>query len=210
MRPELLSLYVKGHERILQREDFLSTYLWLIENVVQSGADSSEIAEIVDRWAVLYREQVEKIYSQHKNLKLAPSDEYRTASDEEKQRMFRGLFIRKLVDAHIRSKRNEAIAEWIIIAIGVTFVVILLVYGNKIENIPTWILIIGILVLFPVLIYLGACILVAQLTVCLKIKRLWKRLKPLFPRPRRIIRLWDRIVFSWIRLSYRARRLLRR
>lgn len=201
MRPELRSLVGKAQERILRREDFLSTYLELMENVAQSGADRSEIAEIVRGWAGIYAKHVERLYPQYKNLKLASNDEYRVASDEDKQRIIRELFIHKLVDAHSRKKRSESNCEWFVIVIGGTLTVLLVMYGDKLYDLPHWIIIVCI-PLLPILMFVGVFIFGAQIAVGMKIERLWKRLKPLFPRPLRIIRLWDKIVFSWRKRSW--------
>ena len=176
MRQELHILVCDAEKRILDREDFLETYLILMENVAQSGADRSEIAEIVNQWAERFNEQVEKIYPQYKNLKLASSDDYRVASDEDKQRIIRELFIHKLIDEYKRQKSSKSIGEWITIIIGLTFVVLLVLYGDKLYDLPHWIIIICI-PLLPFLMLIGIFIFGAQIAIFKKIKRLLKRLK---------------------------------
>jgi len=175
MGPELRILVCDAEKRILDGEDFLETYLILMENVSQSGADRTEIAEIVNRWAKHFNEQVEKIYPQYKNLKHASSDEYRKASDEEKQCIVRELFIHKLIDEYKRQKSSKSISEWITIIIGLTFIVLLVLYGDKLYDLPHWIIIICIF-LSPVFMLIGIFIFGAQFSIYMKIERLCNRL----------------------------------
>ena len=175
MRPELRILVCDAEKRILDGEDFLETYLNLMENVAQSGADRSEIAEIVDRWAKRFNEHVEKIYPQYKNLKLASKDEYRVDSNEDKERIIRELFIHKLIDEYKRQKSSKSIGEWITIIIGLTFIVLLVLYGDKLYDLPHWIIIICIF-LSPVFMLIGIFIFGAQISIYMKIERLCNRL----------------------------------
>ncbi len=128
-------------------------------------------------WAETYREKIKEIYPQHKNLKLARGNQYGIASDDEKERMVQQLFIHKLIHSHRRHQRNKVIAEWILFLIGATFCVLLFVYIDEIKNLPTWIILIAVVVLFPILMFLGVCVFCAQLIAAEKIIGLLKAVK---------------------------------
>ena len=171
-----LKLY-KAQKRVLKGGDWLSEYLSLMHDLALAGSTPTELNEIASLWAAIYRKKVEEIYPQHKNLKLVTGNQYGIASDDEKESMVQQLFIHKLIHAHIRHKRSKAIAEWIIILIGSTFCALLFVYIDEIENLPTWILLVAVVVLFPVLMFLGAFAFSAQVIAAEKIDGLLKVVK---------------------------------
>lgn len=167
----------KAQKRVLKGGDWLSEYLSLMHDLALAGSTPTELNEIASLWAAIYRKKVEEIYPQHKNLKLVTGNQYGIASDDEKESMVQQLFIHKLIYAHIRDKRSKAIAGWIIILIGATFCALLFVYIDEIENLPTWILLVAVVVLFPVLMFLGAFAFSAQVIAAEKIEGLLKVVK---------------------------------
>ncbi len=172
-----LEHYIQARERVLKGGDWLSEYLILMHDLALAGCTPTELNEISSLWAEIYRKKVEEIYPQHKNLKLVTGKQYGIASDDEKESMVKQLFIHKLIHEHIRHKRSKAIAEWIIILIGATFCVFLFVYIDEIENLPTWILLVAVVVLFPILMFLGAFAFSAQVIAAEKIDGLLKAVK---------------------------------
>lgn len=172
-----LELYTQARERVRKGGDWLSEYLLLMQDLALAGYTPTELNETASLWAEIYREKVEEIYPHYNNLKLATGNQYGIASDDEKEHIVRQLFIQKLIHAHRRHKRDKAIGKWIIILIGATFCALLYVYSDEIENLPTWILFVSFVVLFPILMFLGACVFCAQFIAAEKIVGLLKAVK---------------------------------
>ena len=154
--------------------DFLDTYIALMCELYDLGAQAKQVTEIIEHWAEMHKERVASIYPEYKAIKAAePSDDERT-TPAESQRQFEQLVIYRLIDAYRRKQKSEASTDWIMIVVGCIGLSILASVLPWILRKEGWVSVLWLLLLIVPLTFCSVSVFVAQFSVLKKLEVAWR------------------------------------